>query len=48
MEKSENMIAKNIQCKDDTVFSMINCSHNNNLAGSISVCVNIIIMIGSG
>ena len=40
-------VAKNIQCKNDTVFSVINpCCNSNNLAGSTITCVNIIIMIG--
>ena len=48
-EKTENTIVKNTQCKNDTVFSVINrCRNNNNLGGSISARVNIIIMIGSG
>ena len=48
-EKTENTIVKNIQCKNDTVFSVINRGRNsNNLGGSISARVNIIIMIGSG
>ena len=48
-EKTENTIAKNTQCKNDTVFSVINRGRNsNNLGGSISARVNIIIMIGSG
>ena len=48
-EKTENTIAKNIHCKNDTVFSVINRGRNsNNLVGSISARVNIIIMIGSG
>ena len=48
-EKSDNMIAKNTQCKNNIIFSVINHSCNsNNLAGSISARVNIIIMIGSG
>ena len=35
---TENTIAKNTQCKNDTVFSVINRGRNsNNLAGSISV-----------
>ena len=46
---TEKTIAKNIQCKNDTVFSVINRGRNsNNLGGSISARVNIIIMIGSG
>ena len=48
-EKTENTIAKNTQCKNDTVFSVINRGrNNNNLGGNISARVNIIIMIGSG
>ena len=36
-EKTKNTIAKNTQCKNDTVFSVINRGRNsNNLAGSIS------------
>ena len=41
--KTEKTIAKNIQCKNDTVFSVINRGRNsNNLGGSISARASIL------